>query len=283
MPKPLYDTLYHRLEKVRWDMRDVPFDKIDKSAVSKETLELVRVNCLMELSSLYATRMFLRDFQSNPDFCQFQSIWYFEEMRHYLILREYLKAFDAEPDFTTLAEFDTDLKEAPWPNTLAMHWCGELRLGRWYQQWSKAAPEPVLKQVYKLIADDEFRHAQAYEDFMERALVDDPSLILPFANATKWMLMNPQGDKHPTTFSEGSEDGMAVTDRIDGYQNLQKWIQDSVPEAVEISLENRVLKTLSRLSGEALHTRSDLVRFTMRLQAASPKTPAPPSSTPSVQ
>ncbi len=278
MVEPLYDTLYHRLEKVRWDMADVPFDQIDKSAVSDETLEFVRVNCLMELSSLYATRMFLRDFQGNPDFCQFQSVWYFEEMRHYLILREYLKAFDAEPDFTTLEDFDTELKAAPWANTLAMHWCGELRLGRWYLQWSKEAPEPVLKQVYKLIADDEFRHAQAYEEFMERALKEDPSVLLPFANATKWMLMNPQGDKHPTTFADGSEDGLAVTDRIEGYDQLQGLIQESVPEHVEVSLQNRVLKTLSRLSGTKLETRSDLVRLTLTLQAdtaaTSPQSPA---------
>lgn len=267
MAQPLYDTLYHRLEKVRWDMADVPFDQIDKSAVSAETLELVRVNCLMELSSLYATRMFLRDFQGNTDFCQFQSVWYFEEMRHYLILREYLKAFDAEPDFTTLEGFDTELKEAPWANTLAMHWCGELRLGRWYMQWSKEAPEPVLQQVYKLIAEDEFRHAQAYEEFMERALEKDPSVLLPFANATKWMLVNPQGDKHPTTFAEGSEDGQSVTDRIEGYEDLQKLIQQSVPDHVEASLQNRVLKTLSRLSGTTLESRSDLVRLTLSLQA----------------
>ncbi|MDP7062976.1 MAG: ferritin-like domain-containing protein [Planctomycetota bacterium] len=277
MTGPLYDALYHRLEKVRWNMSDIPFDTVDKDAVSEETIEFVRVNCLMELSSLYATRMFLRDFQGNVDFCQFMSVWYFEEMRHYLILREYLKVFDAEPDFESLEDLDTDLKPSPWPNTLAMHWCGELRLGRWYLQWSKAAPERVLKQIYKYIADDEFRHAQAYEDFMERALQKDPSLMLPFANTSKWMLMNPQGDKHPTTHAEGSADGQSVTDRIDGYDDLQQWIQQSVPEEVERSLETRVLKTLSRLSGTEMKSRSDLVRLTLRLQAEAPSTPAPSS------
>jgi hypothetical protein len=162
-----------------------------------------------------------------------------------------------------------------------MHWCGELRLGRWYLQWSKEAPEPVLKQVYKLIAEDEFRHAQAYEEFMERALEKDPSVMLPFANATKWMLVNPQGDKHPTTFAEGSEDGQSVTDRIEGYAVMQELIQQSVPEHVEASLQTRVLKTLSRLSGTTLETRSDLVRLTLSLQANA-AAPAPVSSTPSV-
>ncbi len=277
MSKPLYDALYHRLEKVRWNMSDVPFDQIDRSAVSDETIRSVQVNCLMELSSLYATRMFLRDFRSNPDFCQFQSIWYFEEMRHYLILREYLKHFDAEPNFESLDEYDTDLKEAPWPNTLAMHWCGELRLGRWYTHWSKEADEPILKLVYKLIADDEFRHAQAYEEFMQQALERDPSVLLAFANSTKWMLLNPDGDKHPTTFSEGSYDGKAVTDRIENYEMLRERIQTMVPAEAEISLEKRVLKTLSRLSGLELQTRSDLVRLTLDLQAQARAAEAKPA------
>ncbi len=274
MSSPLYDLHYHRLEKVRWDMADIPFDQIDRDAVSQETLDFVRVNCLMELSSLYATRMFLRDFRDNPDFCQFQSIWYFEEMRHYLVLREYLKVFGLEPDFTTLDQYDTELSPAPWPNTLAMHWCGELRLGRWYLNWARAADEPVLELIFRRIAEDEFRHAQCYEDFMHQALETDPTLLSAFANTAKWMLVNPQGDKHPTTYREGSDDGQAVIDHIGGYQAFLHRVQQMVPVDDELSLEKRVLKTLSRLAGEELASRSDLVRLTLRLNQETEKSQA---------
>lgn len=261
MSDALYDSLFRRLEKVRWDLSDIPFEQVDRDLVSQDTLDFVRVNCLMEMSSLYATRMFLRDFQHNPDFCQFMSIWYFEEMRHYLALREYLKQFGLEPDHRELSRYDVELAPAPWPNTLAMHWCGELRLGRWYLRWADAAEEPVLAQIFRLIAEDEFRHAQCYEDFMHAALEEDPALLTEFINTAKWMLLNPRGDKHPTTIQEVNEEGVAVTDRIEGYEAFLRRVNEQVPEADEVSLETRVLKTFSRLSGRELHSRADLVRL----------------------
>jgi len=260
MEEPLYDRLFRRLEKVRWGLSDIPFDEVDRDAVQPETLDFVRVNCLMELSSLYATRMFLRDFQHNPDFCQFMSIWYFEEMRHYLALREYLKVFDMAPNHRELDRYDVDLAPAPWPNTLAMHWCGELRLGRWYKRWAQGAEEPVLARIFKLIADDEFRHAQCYEDFMHDSLQQDPQLLGPYLHTAKWMMLNPRGDKHPTTIAEVNEDNIAVTDRIEGAEAFLKRVQQ-LPEEDEISLETRILKTFSRLSGRELNSRADLVRL----------------------
>lgn len=270
MAEALYNRLYRRLEPLRWSLADIPFDTIDRARVSPATLDFVRVNALLELSSLYATRMFLRDFREDTDFCQFMSIWYFEEMRHYLVLCEYLKRFGLEPQPEELPAHDTELKEAPWPATLAMHWCGELRLGGWYLRWAAMVDgeDPVLAGIFRLIAEDEYRHAQCYEDFMQRALERRPELLLDFLNTAKWMLVNPRRDKHPTTFAEGSADGLAVSDHIAGYQSFLRRLQDSVPEAEEERLERRILKTLSRLSGRELSTRADLVRLSRRHAAA---------------
>ncbi len=270
MAEALYNRLYRRLEPVRWDLADIPFGQIDKAKVSQETLDFVRVNCLMELSSLYATRMFLRDFRENTDFCQFMSVWYFEEMRHYLVLGEYLKQFGMDPQPEELPAHDTELKEAPWPATLAMHWCGEIRLGGWYLRWADAveAECPVLAGIFRTIAEDEYRHAQCYEDFMHRALENRPELLLDFLNTAKWMLVNPRGDKHPTTFADGSADGLAVTDHIAGYETFLRRLQETVGEEEQQRVERRILKTLSRLTGRELQSRADLVRLTRETQKA---------------
>ena len=172
------------------------------------------------VSSLYATRMFLRDFREMPDFCQFISIWYYEEMKHYLVLREYLKLFDQAPneaDFTTL---DTELPASPWPSTLALHYCGELRLGMWYRRWSQEMNEPVLSQIYRHISNDEIRHAGCYKEFMEHATRSKPELLIDFMQASKWMLVNPTGDKHPTTMKADRETESSVVDRIEGRLNM---------------------------------------------------------------
>ncbi len=263
---PLYDVIFRRLEKVRWELSDIPFADVDRDRISQETLTFLRVNCLMELSSLYATRMFLRDFRSNADFCQFMSIWYYEEMKHYLVLREYLKLFGAEPDTARFTELDTELTPSPWPPTLALHYCGELRLGMWYRRWSEENEEPVLSLIYKHIANDEFRHAGCYKEFMDRAVRDDPGLLLDFLQGCKWMLVNPVGDKHPTTMKADQVHESSVTDRIEGYEVMLERIRRTITDADEDDLRQQVLATLSRLSNRKLHTLGDLSQLTRELQ-----------------
>lgn len=264
MPGPQYDRMFRRLEAVRWELADIPFDAIDRTKVDARTLDFVRVNCLMELSSLYATRMFLRDFRHDVDFCQFMSVWYYEEMKHYLVLREYLKAHGVEPDVSMFDELDVELEPADWRGTLAMHFVGELRLGMWYHRWSEVfADEPVLARVYREIGNDEYRHAQCYEQFMAAALERDPAHLLPFLNAAKYMLLNPGGDKHPTTF-EGAEDG-TVTDRIEGYEAFREQVVAHIRPEDEDELAARVLKTLSRVCGRPLASKRDLVMLTRGL------------------
>ena len=263
---PLYDRIFRRLEKVRWSLADVPFDEIDTGLLDAESLTFLRVNCLMELSSLYATRMFLRDFRDNPDFCQFMSIWYYEEMKHYLVLREYLKAYDMAPDVSIFPELDTELSPSPWAPTLALHYCGELRLGMWYQHWSRETKEPVLSKIYRLIGNDEFRHAACYEEFMEQALHRDPRVLVDFMQAAKWMLVNPNRDKHPTTMKAALETDSSVVDRIEGYEVLQRHIQRTVSDDDEQNLRRQVLATLSRLAGRELTKLADLAAHTRELQ-----------------
>jgi len=263
---PLYDRIFRRLEKVRWSLADVPFRDIDTRLLDDESLTFLRVNCLMELSSLYATRMFLRDFRENPDFCQFVSIWYYEEMKHYLVLREYLKAYGMAPDVSRFPELDTELSPSPWPPTLALHYCGELRLGMWYHRWSREAKEPVLARIYQLIGNDEFRHAACYEEFMEEAVSRDPATLIDFMQAAKWMLVNPNRDKHPTTMKAALESDAAVVDSIEGYEVLRRHIQRTISDEDEEHLRGQVLATLSRLAGRDLRTLADLASHTRNLE-----------------
>jgi hypothetical protein len=274
----LYDRMFRRLEKVRWDLADIQFDRVDKTRVQAETLVFLRVNCLMELSSLYAVRMFLRDFRELPDFCQFMSIWYYEEMKHYLVLREYLKLWGQEPEVERLGEFDTELTPAPWPPTLALHYCGELRLGMWYHRWSREADEPVLSQIYKLIGDDEFRHAGCYKEFMEQAVADHPEVLLDMMQSCKWMLFNPTGDKHPTTMKADRAHDQAVTDRIEGYDEFQRRIRATIDEEDEAELRRQVLATLSRLAGTPLNTMAELAFYTRQLSRGQSPPPDAASS-----
>jgi hypothetical protein len=272
---PLYDRIFRRLERARWQLADVPFDQIDAGRLPPRLATVVRVNCMMELSSLYATRMFLRDFREWPDFCQFISIWYYEEMKHYLVLRRYLEAIGTAPEPADYPDLDTELAAGPWAPTLALHFCGEMRLGMWYHRWSEVIPEPVLAGIYRRIGDDEFRHAACYRDFMFDALGRRPELLLDFLQAAKWMLVDTVGDKHPTTMKSDATGERAVTDRIEGYEALLGWIKETIGDEQESELRRRVLATLSTLAGEPLNKLGDLAALTRRLRRAAAPSPAP--------
>lgn len=272
---PLYDRIFRRLERSRWQLADVPFDQIDAGRLPPKLATVVRVNCLMELSSLYATRMFLRDFRKLPDFCQFISIWYYEEMKHYLVLRRYLEAIGPAPVPADYPDLDTELAPRPWAPTLALHFCGEMRLGMWYHRWSEVIPEPVLAGIYRRIGDDEFRHASCYRDFMFDALHRSPGLLLDFLQAAKWMLVDPVGDKHPTTMKSDATGEGAVTDRIEGYEAFLGWIRETIGQEQESELQRRVLATLSTLAGEPLNKLGDLAALTRRLRRATMPSPPP--------
>ena len=116
---------------------------------------------------------------------------------------------------------------------------------------------------------------------MHRALETRPELLADFLNTAKWMLVNPRSDKHPTTFAEGSADGLAVSDHIAGYQAFLARLQDTATEEEEARMERRILKTLSRLSGRELQSRADLVRLTREKQRSAAAPAAAPAADPS--
>jgi hypothetical protein len=79
------------------------------------------------------------------------------------------------------------------------------------------------------------------------------------------MLFNPTGDKHPTTMKADREHDLAVTDRIEGYDEFQRRIQATIRDEDEAELRRQVLATLSRLAGQPFPTMTALAIHTRQL------------------
>ena len=92
----LYPELFKSLERVRWNLDDIPWDRFDASRLSEEQAQTVKMNAITEWAALPATEMFLRDNRDDSDFCAFMSIWFYEEQKHALVLMEYLRRFRPE-------------------------------------------------------------------------------------------------------------------------------------------------------------------------------------------
>ena len=172
-PAMLYPELFKQMESVRWDMeRDVPWLTFDPARLSEEQAQTIKLNAITEWAALPATEMFLRDNRHDSDFSAFISVWFFEEQKHSLVLMEYLRRFrpDLSPTEDELHAVRFEFDPAPALETLMLHFCGEIRLNHWYRRASQWHTEPVIKDIYTRLSQDEARHGGAYLKYMKRAI-----------------------------------------------------------------------------------------------------------------
>jgi len=256
----LYDELFDRLERARWELRrDIPFDSIDRQALTPQWISDVRQVHLTELSALYATEMFLRDFYADIDFCSFISVWFYEEMKHCLTLRRYLEHVGEEfgDEFEReLPRLRLTFAEGPAIETLTMHFVGEQRLAHWYTAFSTSAPEPVLRLIFSKLAGDELRHAACYAGYLRKAVQNNPECLPAILRMTLWMLRSTNdAPKHPTTITEPS-----VVSKLDDPDYIPRMLNLYLPgRDHEAPVRRRVLALMSELAGTEMRTIRDLL------------------------
>ena len=262
----LYDTLFTSLERVRWTLSgDIPFEDIDPSKLTDQWIHDLRQVCLTELSALYATEMFLRDFYADIDFCSFVSIWFYEEMKHHLVLRRYLECCGVEFEEADLPRLRLTFAEGPAIETLTMHFCGEQRLAHWYTAFSKNAPEPVLGSIFKILAADELRHAACYAKYLRKAVANRPACLPDILKMALWMMRSTnEAPKHPTTITVPS-----VVGQLEDPDYISRMLSLYLPgRDHEAPVQRRILALMSELSGEKMTSIRDLLPVLRRLTEA---------------
>jgi len=257
--------LYDRLERARWDFKELDYSAVDKTKVDEALLHDIKHICLTEVGSIPATAMFMRDFRHDIDFQRFISVWSFEEGKHSLALQRWLSTVGVELEEEEMVKVNIEFEPAPWIETLTMHFLGEQRLGMWYGAFAGIAPgakdrpmrEPVLRQILELMAEDEWRHAGAYFSFLKESVKEKPESLENIAKMTLWMLRDTR--RHPTNITEPSVMGQLPDP---GYYLplLDRFV---TPEAEKV-MESRVLKCLSILANEEILTQRDVAKFLRR-------------------
>lgn len=276
----LYPELFKSLEQVRWNMEtDIPWDKFEAVKLSDEQAQTIRMNAITEWSALPATEMFLRDNHGDSDFCAFMSVWFFEEQKHSLVLMEYLRRFRPEL-VPTEAELDNvrfEFDPAPPLETLMMHFCGEIRLNHWYRCASDWYTEPVIKQIYKIISQDEARHGGAYLRYMKKALSEvGDSASAAFAKIGVLMASARRTEKplHPTNLhvNQSLFPNDTVQSRLPDPEWLERWLDEQIKfDGVwEKKVVDRILHNMSLLFERTFDTVQELNRFRKEVVARLP-------------
>ena len=267
----LYPELFKQLEAVRWDMdKDIPWASFDASKLTDEQAQTIKMNAITEWAALPATEMFLRDNRDDSDFSAFMSIWFFEEQKHSLVLMEYLRRFrpDLVPTEAELHEVRFEFEPAPALETLMLHFCGEIRLNHWYRRASEWHSEPVIKQIYTQLSQDEARHGGAYLRYMKRAIqkFGDEALaafskvgvLMASARRTAQAL-------HPTNLhvNKALFPRDTVQSRLPDPLWLEHWLDTQIKfDAVwESKVVERILHNMSLLMEQSFKTVQELNRY----------------------
>lgn len=267
----LYPELFKSLEQVRWNMEtDIPWDKFEATQLSDEQAQTIRMNAITEWSALPATEMFLRDNRGDSDFCAFMSVWFFEEQKHSLVLMEYLRRFRPElvPTEAELDKVRFEFDPAPALETLMMHFCGEIRLNHWYRCASDWHTEPVIKQIYKIISQDEARHGGAYLRYMKKALSEvGDSASAAFAKIGVLMASARRTEKplHPTNLhvNQSLFPNDTVQSRLPDPEWLERWLDHQIrfDGVWEKKVVDRILHNMSLLFERTFDTVQELNRY----------------------
>jgi hypothetical protein len=284
----LYPELFKQLEAVRWDMdKDIPWASFEASKLSDEQAQTIKMNAITEWAALPATEMFLRDNKDDSDFSAFMSIWFFEEQKHSLVLMEYLRRYRPElvPTEEELHEVRFEFEPAPPLETLMLHFCGEIRLNHWYRCASEWHTEPVIKQIYTQLSQDEARHGGAYLRYMKRAInksgieakaaFSKVGVLMASARRTAQAL-------HPTNLhvNKALFPRDTVQSRLPDPAWLEHWLDTQIKFDTEweTKVVDRILHNMSLLLEQKFKTVQDLNRYrkelTRQIAAAAETLPA---------
>lgn len=267
----LYPSLFKKLEKARWSMEnDIDWGSFDANLLTDEQAKTIKMNAITEWAALPATEMFLRDNIDDSDFCAFMSVWFYEEQKHALVLMEYLRRFKPElvPTEEELHNVRFKFDPAPALETLMLHFCGEMRLTQWYKKAAAWHTEPVIKQIYKTISQDEARHGGAYLTYMKKAInkVGDKAKVA-FAKIGVLMASSGIAGKplHPTNLHVNKEEypNDTVQSRMPDPSWLEKWLDSQIKfgRDEERMVIRTILNNLSTLFNEVIESASDLNRL----------------------
>lgn len=162
----------------RWTLDDIAWERFDAAKITNDLVAVVKTASLVEANSADYVTYLENVFADDPAFRQAVRQWGEEEAQHGAALARWAEL--ADPDFSferSLGEFRRGYR-LPVDATASVRGsrAGELvarcvvetGTSSFYSAIRDAAEEPVLREICKHIASDEFFHYQLFEKHLKR-------------------------------------------------------------------------------------------------------------------
>jgi hypothetical protein len=163
-----------------WHLDDVSWDRFDPARVDPDIVPLVKAAAMVERNGTDYAVYLRRVFHDDPDFAGAADHWAVEEVQHGDALGRWAMladpAWDYHGAFARYRDgYKLDLDVAASirgsrTGELIARCIVETGTSSYYTALADAAAEPVLVEICRLIAADEFRHFKLFYDHMKRYL-----------------------------------------------------------------------------------------------------------------
>jgi rubrerythrin len=167
----------------RWTLDDIPWDEFDPGRVDSAIIPVIKAASMVEFNAedyrTYLTRVFADD----PRVTKAVDGWAAEEVQHGQALGRWAELADPSFDFRqsfvrfregySLPLDATESVRGSRTGELIARCMVETGTSSYYTALADATDEPVLKEICKRIADDEFAHYALFHNHMKRYLADE--------------------------------------------------------------------------------------------------------------
>jgi hypothetical protein len=163
-----------------WTLDEIPWDRFDRSKLDPEIVRIVKAASLVEYNGGAYAHHLCRIFYDDPGFQQSARRWGEEEIQHGKALARWAELADPGFDFNTAfgrfqagyrVDFDCDVsRRGSRSGEMIARCMVEVGTSSYYTALREAAREPVLKEICRHIAADEFRHYKLFYKNLTRCL-----------------------------------------------------------------------------------------------------------------
>ena len=161
-----------------WTLDDIPWDRFDPAKVHPDLLRAIKAAAMVEGNGTDYGTYLCKVFGDDPEFQDVARGWAIEEVQHGAALGRWAEM--ADPTFNYADSFkrfsegykiDLDVEQSirgSRAGELVARCIVETGTSTYYTALMVAADEPVLKEICRNIAADEFRHYKLFYTYMRR-------------------------------------------------------------------------------------------------------------------